>query len=510
VSSPGEGYAGKFAETLHPRIARGFGQLERPKYNATMRGFVETPDQLVDLMVNRLFDDRPPVASDRLLDPGCGKGAFILGVLRWCKTEGVCAPAIDGIELDPEKLGAARSALNGHEAVRLVERDFLRDSETKYDYVIGNPPYVSISHLSEDEKRTYRSAYRTARRRFDLYFLFFEQAIRQLKPGGRMVFVTPEKFLYVESARELRKLLATLDVVEIELVAEDAFGGLVTYPAVTSLVKRRTSQQTRFVNREGELRELRFTRSGDPLLHQMNGGGEEQKAGPTLDEACQRISAGVATGADAIFVKPSTSLNRGLGVNAYPTVSGRQLSNAGDELRTTDALLIPYDEAGCLRPLEDLGALGDYLSQEQVRSRLLSRTCVKRKPWYAFHETPPMKDILQPKILCKDISPAPRFWLDTQGSIVPRHTVYYLVPKPGVDIHQLAEHLSSDQSHEWLLRNCQRAANGFVRLQSSVLKRLPIPVELAQQRAELDLWRVRDSAPVFHERGGTAVLIGVA
>ncbi len=476
---------------------------------ASMRGFVETPDYLVDLMVNRLFHDRRPSASDTLLDPGCGTGAFILGVLRWCDREGVHPPEIHGVDLDPEKLAAAKTLINGHGAVHLIERDFLLASESRYEYVIGNPPYVSISHLSENEKRSYRSAYRTARGRFDLYFLFFEEAIRQLKPSGRMVFVTPEKYLYVESARELRKLLASLDVEEIELVSEDAFAGRVTYPAVTSLVKRPTSRQTRFSNRTGELRELRFLTNGNPLLHQMNGGGEEQKDAPRLDEVCLRISAGVATGADSIFVKSSASLDRSLRLDAYPTVSGRQLSNAGEELRTSDVLLTPYDQTGSLRPLEELGALGEYLSQEEVRARLLLRSCVKRKPWYAFHETPPMRDILQPKILCKDISPAPRFWLDTQGSIVPRHTVYYLVPKPGVDIHQLAEHLSSEESCEWLARNCQRAANGFVRLQSSVLKRMPISDELVRQAAELDLWRVRDPSSTPYEQSNSAVLIGV-
>ena len=478
-------------------------------YNADMRGFVETPDYLVDLMVERLFRDRRPSASDRLLDPGCGTGAFILGVLRWCDKEGVVPPEIDGVELDPEKLAAAKAAINGHDRVRLIERDFLEDSESEYSYVIGNPPYVSITQLSETEKRAYRAAYRTAKGRFDLYFLFFEQAIRQLKPSGRMVFITPEKYLYVESARELRKLLASLDVVEIELVSEDTFSGLVTYPAVTTLAKRPTSLRTRFVNRAREARELRFSKNGDPLLHQMNGGAEDASSGPTLSDVCRRISAGVATGADAIFVKPSASLDAGLRFVAYPTVSGRQLSDARDELQTTDSLLIPYDRNGDLRPLEELGALEEYLSQEGVRARLLSRTCVRRKPWYAFHETPPMKDILQPKILCKDISPAPRFWLDEQGAIVPRHTVYYLVPKPGVDIHQLAEHLSSDESCEWLTHNCQRAANGFVRLQSSVLKRLPIPEELALQSAELDLWLVRDVAPAPYKRSSSAVLIGV-
>jgi hypothetical protein len=98
-----------------------------------------------------------------------------------------------------------------------------------------------------------------------------------------------------------------------------------------------------------------------------------------------------------------------------------------------------------------------------------------RKPWYAFHENPPLIDLLRPKILCKDIGPRPAFVLDPIGAIVPRHSVYYIVPGDSTDIMALLDYLNSETASGWLEKHCQRAANGFVRLQSSVLKRLPVP-----------------------------------
>ena len=38
-----------------------------------------------------------------------------------------------------------------------------------------------------------------------------------------------------------------------------------------------------------------------------------------------------------------------------------------------------------------------------------------------------------------------------------------------------AIHLNSAQATEWLRAHCQRAAKGFLRMQSHVLKRLPLP-----------------------------------
>lgn len=68
--------------------------------------------------------------------------------------------------------------------------------------------------------------------------------------------------------------------------------------------------------------------------------------------------------------------------------------------------------------------------------------------------------------------------IDDAGDVVPRHSVYYLVPLHADRLQSLAEYLNSDASRDWLEAHCQRAANGFLRLQSQVLKRLPIPEEL--------------------------------
>ena len=140
---------------------------------------------------------------------------------------------------------------------------------------------------------------------------------------------------------------------------------------------------------------------------------------------------------------------------------------------------MPYDSDGNLLPLGALGEAAAYLQDAPVRQRLQARTCVERKPWYAFHETPPLAEMLRPKLLCKDIAREPCFWVDERGDLVPLHSTYYIVPADPSLLHPLAEYLNSREAKAWLTANCQRAANGFVRMQSAVLKRLPVPDELA-------------------------------
>ncbi len=453
-----------------------------------MKGFVPTPRETVDTMVELLFRPRPPRPDNTVLDPGCGAGEFIDGVLRWCERRGLAPPRITGVESDPRHLPVLRAKYGRERAVRVEHADFLAGGHARYDFVVGNPPYVAITALSENEKAEYRARYATARGRFDLYLLFFEKALRSLAPGGRLAFITPEKYLYVQTAGPLRNLLARCHVEEVRLLREDTFGQLVTYPTVTVL-ENAAPGPTQIVRRDGSTITVSLPPGPDPWLPLLEG-ATPAEAAATLGDVCLRRSCGVATGADGVFVRPAEGLDPALRRFAHPTVAGRELNPATTGLPQRFVMLIPYDTNSRLLPLERLGALGRYLTRDDIHRRLLARTCVRRKPWYAFHETPALREILRPKILCKDISETPHFWVDRSGQIVPRHSVYYLVPREPATIDVIASYLHSLSAHQWLAKNCQRASKGFLRLQSRVLQRLPLPDDV--------LHAVAGGRPVVH------------
>lgn len=441
-----------------------------------MKGFVATPPHVVDTMVSKLFSARPPKADSLVLDPGCGTGVFIEGIVRWCDRNRKPLPTIIGIESDPKHLQEAGCNLGHLDAVTLLETDFLAPRNDRFDYIVGNPPYVPITGLSEAERSDYRRRYRAATGRFDLYLLFFEQGMKLLKPGGRMVFITPEKFLYVRTAESLRRALAALDIKEIHYFDERTFGELVTYPVITTIDNTVVYAKTRIVLRDGTTREVALNEDGSSWLPGIHGTLDDQPE-YTLADACVRISCGVATGADAVFVAKTAHLSGGLRDFAFPTIGGREITGTS-ELVGSHSMLVPYARSGRLLAEEQLGELGTYLNEPDRRRRLHQRTCVRHKPWYAFHENPPLGDILRPKILCKDITSRPFFVVDRKGEILPRHSVYYLLPNDSGCIDELAAYLNSAPARAWLAANCQRAANGFLRLQSHVLKRMPVSAEL--------------------------------
>jgi hypothetical protein len=450
-----------------------------------MKGHVPTPDELAEYIVQQLFDDDPPVNTDRILYPGAGTGPFAAAVERVCDAEGWEYPDGIGIETNPEHIAEARERGLSH--VEFIEQDFL-DAEMlerdPFQYIVGNPPYVPIEGLDEDEKSRYKSTFRTAVGRFDLYLLFFERAIELLDESGVLAFITPEKFEYVATAEPLRQLLTADDIQikEIEHIEEDAFTGFVTFPCITTL--RRTaeelsSRETSVALRDGTTHLTVLPSNGDSWASAIRDADlSDMETGATLGNVTKRISPGLATGADKIFVIDREEVPKKIDDRwIRPTVSGSQLREC-DGPETDSVFLCPYHSDGSLANKAELGEFYTWL--ETHRKRLEDRSCVEDgKKWYAWHENPPLDDILQPKIVFRDIAKEPRFWPEPDGNVVPRHSAYYTIPRDGVSLDALLEYLNSPDARMWIEANCQKAHNGYYRLQSRVLCDLPVPKELA-------------------------------
>ena len=150
--------------------------------------------------------------------------------------------------------------------------------------------------------------------------LFFERALQCLALGGRLVFVTPEKFMYVQAAAELRRILSHKAIEEIHHLENDVFSGLITYAAVTTIVNPPliTPLNSTSNNLNGNL-----PSDGSSWL-QCNGAAAG--TGHQLMQICERISCGVATGADSVFVKANSELDSAYKSFAYPTIAGRELT----------------------------------------------------------------------------------------------------------------------------------------------------------------------------------------
>jgi adenine-specific DNA-methyltransferase len=183
-------------------------------------GVYYTPPELVERLLVMAEDAGIDWNTARVLDPACGCGAFLLPLAaRMAQALKGTDPAfivqqigarLRGFDIDPFGAWLAQVTLEmflGQRVPQLVETrdslDLTSSHADSFDLVIGNPPYGRIS-LSPDRRADFaRSVYGHA----NLYGLFTDAALRWVKKGGVVGYVTPTSMLSGLYYKALRRLL---------------------------------------------------------------------------------------------------------------------------------------------------------------------------------------------------------------------------------------------------------------------------------------------------------------
>ena len=87
--------------------------------------------------------------------------------------------------------------------------DFLlADIRSRFDFVVGNPPYIRQELIPDRLIAEYRSRYETIYDRADLYIPFIERSLKLLKDGGLLGFICADRWMKNKYGGPLRAMVA--------------------------------------------------------------------------------------------------------------------------------------------------------------------------------------------------------------------------------------------------------------------------------------------------------------
>lgn len=101
--------------------------------------------------------------------------------------------------------------LSKEEFFEIMPLDGIWEREKKFDIILGNPPYLQTKEIEQStlkkEIKLYKKIYISAYKQYDKYFLFIERTFKFLKETGEALLLVPNKFIVVESGKNLRNFL---------------------------------------------------------------------------------------------------------------------------------------------------------------------------------------------------------------------------------------------------------------------------------------------------------------
>lgn len=197
-------------------------------------------DDITSYMASRLDINE----NDLILEPSAGEGIFIDEILkRKVNTK------IDALDINEQAISVLykKYSDNPNVSVRLTDTLFdeeldryttsalwLKNTDTlldeqldlfsysggHYDKVIGNPPYGAWQDYDKRNqlKKKYVGQYVK-----ETYTLFLLRSISVLKMGGRLSFIVPDTFLFLNMHEKLRKILLTSTKIDEILIFPSKF-----------------------------------------------------------------------------------------------------------------------------------------------------------------------------------------------------------------------------------------------------------------------------------------------
>lgn len=493
-----------------------------------VHGQVTTKAHIVDLILDLAQYDGN--RSKRLLDPGCGEGAFTIAAAARLVRSGAqrsfdaLANCIVAIEKDESAASVCRTRLVdalcdegvSHAVARRLAShwvstgDFLEcELDGGFDIVVGNPPYVRQEAIPKTKLERYRAGFECFFDRADLYVAFFERSLKLLAPDGRLAFICPDRFARNNYGRKLRALIADHFSVEfvLDLAQSSPFEPDVTcYPGIFVVSRRPDQRRVEYFRlTEASAQECDLVRArksnGVVTYHQYDGWftGEEKWSleSPAhlnllrrLESECVplavessgcKVGIGVATGADDVFI-----VDHDFDIEPrllMPLAMTKDIVGGSVEWRGKCVINPFVGDSTALIDLKKFPRAAEHF--HRYRNRLLGRNVAKRDldRWYRTIDRIYPRLRWQPKLLIPDIK-ADNLIVLENGKLYPHHNLYY-VASDVWDLRALRTILRSSIGKFFVWMYAVKMRSDFLRFQAQYLRRICVPIPLSVTKSVL-------------------------
>lgn len=395
-------------------------------------GQVFTPNFIVEKII-KLTNYNNNCINKKILEPSFGDGAFLIEIVKIliskCKELNYSNDEIKqqlekniyGIEIDKQLYEKTLASLKnvfkvyGLSNIKLNlyninALDF--DKNIKFDYILGNPPYIRIHDIDEPTRNKIKN-YKFSKGNTDLYIIFFELCINLLNENGKLGFITPNSYLKNTSQKKFRNYLLENKLITklIDFKSNKIFDNIGTYTAITILDKSNTTDDINYIYSNGSKNLLNKNFKYTDLFDK-EWSFSENKGEKSLQDICN-VQYGIATNADKIYISEIKEKTKKTVIFneceiekdiLIKIIKGSKYN--GEQIKTY--LLFPYVyKNNKYIPMEESFIKKNFpLAYKYLlnnKKRLESRDLENNAKWYQFARSQSLNTINKKKIVIKHI-----------------------------------------------------------------------------------------------------------
>lgn len=216
------------------------------------QGIFYTPHKVVHDMVKKLKIEE----NQKILDPGCGSGNFLIEIYKKLKSKKIpdkdIVSSLYGYDIDEIAVLIAKINIYcldeeiKYEDINIFNKNFLENNKDEYfDIIIGNPPW-GIKY-KKDEKEKLKKLYGEFFSRQDSFTQFILKSFEALKNDGTLYFVLPSSLLNIKVHEHIRKFLLDYNINCIENIGRQ-FNEITTEVILLKVSKNRNKEKCLYNN----------------------------------------------------------------------------------------------------------------------------------------------------------------------------------------------------------------------------------------------------------------------
>lgn len=133
---------------------------------------------------------------------------------------------------------------------QLFNTDILKKTPSvKFDYIIGNPPYISYRDLDEETRSFVKGKFKSCTHgKFDYCYAFIEASINSLSEKGSLAYIVPSSIFKNVFAKKLRDMILPYTVKILDYTTQKLFEQALTSSAILVCSKSGNKEYIEYVN----------------------------------------------------------------------------------------------------------------------------------------------------------------------------------------------------------------------------------------------------------------------